>query len=271
LLVLAAVLLALSCVADGYAMARPLRTRRYWIGRFHDEHTELLRIMDATHQTLKRHEIVYWLHGGSLLGAVRHAAFVDWDDDMDIAVLVDDRPNSEKPFRQRWVAFAADMQEQGFQVDTRTDAFISAAQISGERFGSLHHVDALFYVPKPCCAEHPNTRVFRPNWLLQTVASQEYFAEEEVWPLCPYPFAGRSYLGPNRPWPFLARAYPGFDKAGRLHWPHSWSIAQIPQLSLVGLIATAFVPDYPLTRIEQQRLDRAKHSKVIDQVALQIG
>jgi hypothetical protein len=118
----------------------------------------------------------------------------------------------------------------------------------------LHHVDALFYVPEPCCAEHPTTRVFRPNWLLQTFAPQEYFAEHEVWPLREYEFAGRKYMGPRQAWPFLARAYPGFDRAGRLHWPHSWSPAQIPHLSICGLIAAGFVPDYPLTRTEKERL-----------------
>jgi hypothetical protein len=244
LVALFVVLLAVvaACAVEAHGLAQPLCDRRYWIGRFRDEHTELLRIMDATHATLKRHEITYWLHGGTLLGAVRHAAFVDWDDDMDIAILVEGRD-----FSGRWSAFAADMTRQGFSVNTRDDMFVSAAQIAGERYGSLHHVDALFYTAA--------SGKFRPNWLLRTFAPQEYFAEGEVWPLREYDFAGRKYVGPREAWPFLARAYPGFDRAGRLHWPHSWSPAQIPQLSMCGLIASAFVvPDYPLTRIENERL-----------------
>lgn len=229
----------------GYQWSKSLKTRDFWVGRFKDEHNELLRIMDATHSTLKKYQIFYWLHGGTLLGAVRHGGFVDWDDDMDIAVLVE--PDAET-FLQKWEKFAQDMQSQGFQVSTRhNELFVSAAQISGSEYGNLHHIDALFYQPSP-------SKKICANWLLQLVAKQEYFVEEEVFPIRGYEFAGRTYDGPNQAWAFLSRAYPGFDQEGRLHWPHSWSPAQIPQLSLSGEVAAWCVPNYPLTDLEKIRL-----------------
>lgn len=51
---------------------------------------ELLDIMKIFHNFCEEHKIVYFLYGGSCLGAVRHKGFIPWDDDLDICV---DRKN----------------------------------------------------------------------------------------------------------------------------------------------------------------------------------
>ena len=47
-------------------------------------YVELLRFID---NVCKKHEINYWLDGGTLLGAVRHGGFIPWDDDVDLTML----------------------------------------------------------------------------------------------------------------------------------------------------------------------------------------
>jgi len=56
----------------------------------------MLVILQSIDEICKRHQIPYWLSGGSMLGAVRHEGFIPWDDDLDIEML---RPDFERLMR----------------------------------------------------------------------------------------------------------------------------------------------------------------------------
>ena len=52
--------------------------------------TLCIEFIDFVDNVCKKHDIVYWLDGGNLLGAYRHKGFIPWDDDIDIAIMRED-------------------------------------------------------------------------------------------------------------------------------------------------------------------------------------
>ena len=57
------------------------------IDRIRSLELELILQVD---EICKKHNIKYFLAGGSMLGAIRHGGFIPWDDDMDIGMLPED-------------------------------------------------------------------------------------------------------------------------------------------------------------------------------------
>lgn len=53
-------------------------------------HYANLRLLDEVDRICRKHNITYFLWGGSLLGAVRHKDFIPWDDDVDLAFKRDE-------------------------------------------------------------------------------------------------------------------------------------------------------------------------------------
>ena len=51
---------------------------------------ELYKLAEGIHSTLERHQVLYFLEGGSAIGALRHEGIIPWDDDLDIIIRAED-------------------------------------------------------------------------------------------------------------------------------------------------------------------------------------
>ena len=59
-------------------------------GKLKPIHNILMQFLLETDRICKKHNIKYFLAGGTLLGAIRHKGFIPWDDDADIMMLRED-------------------------------------------------------------------------------------------------------------------------------------------------------------------------------------
>lgn len=50
----------------------------------------MYEMLEFLHHVCEKHNLIYWLDYGTLLGATRHGDFIPWDDDLDIGMPLDD-------------------------------------------------------------------------------------------------------------------------------------------------------------------------------------
>jgi lipopolysaccharide cholinephosphotransferase len=82
----------------------------------------MLRMLKILDYLCSKHEISYFLNGGTLLGAIRHKGFIPWDDDLDVGMT---RNNYEKFVRLAVPELPKDI---FFQSD-ETDIYFPACHI----------------------------------------------------------------------------------------------------------------------------------------------
>ena len=75
----------------------------------------------------KRHNLTYYVYGGTLLGAVRHQGFIPWDDDVDIAM-------SRKDFEKL----------KQYQNEFPQYMFLDTIQQKGHQWTAAHVVDTRY-------------------------------------------------------------------------------------------------------------------------------
>jgi len=73
-------------------------------------HNVLLNIASVFDAICKKHQIPYYMLGGTMLGAFRHKGFIPWDDDMDFGV--------ERPYFPKLIKVLSEELPEHFQLKT---------------------------------------------------------------------------------------------------------------------------------------------------------
>lgn len=61
-----------------------------------------LKMLQKFDELCTKHDIAYWVDGGTLLGAVRHEGFIPWDDDLDVRMMRADFEKLAKLNKDEW-------------------------------------------------------------------------------------------------------------------------------------------------------------------------
>ena len=78
-----------------------------------------LNAMKHIHQVCLKHNIKYYMIGGTLLGAVRHKGFIPWDDDIDIAMMREDYERFKQIFASEFDLSRFFLQHYDSDIDFR--------------------------------------------------------------------------------------------------------------------------------------------------------
>lgn len=161
--------------------------------RCQQKELDILREIDAI---CRRHDIPYWLDGGTLLGAVRHGGFIPWDDDIDIAMPLAD-----------------------------IDRFcrVAASELPGELFLQTRTTDPDVVAPVVKVRDRGSLLVEPGDDFARGYAKGLYV---DIFPMRPYPSVGRS---------FVRRVARGYCRANAvLHSAHYYSLRSFAEFFYFG-------------------------------------
>lgn len=162
---------------------------------------KLLGILKEIDAICQRNHINYWLDGGTILGAVRHGGFIPWDDDVDIAMSIEDLPRFVEAAKRELPDSLyiqtpdtdPNMRMPIYKVRDRNSFLVENADDFTRAYGKGLYVDIFPMLPYPSCSKNFIKRVTkgycRANAIL---SSQHYYSLRSV--------AEFFYFGLKRAW-----------------------------------------------------------------------
>jgi lipopolysaccharide cholinephosphotransferase len=156
-----------------------------------DSILKLYQLLKDVHETLEKHEIPYWIEGGTLLGAVRHKGIIPWDGDVDISIWFEDGYKFQKLIPEfEKLGYEVDEAYFGYKIYLIENKENRERNVCCDVFLMVNDGGKVAYLS-------PGARERWPYYLL----------ESDLFPLKKYKFGEFEVWGPKTPEPALTMLY----------------------------------------------------------------
>jgi phosphorylcholine metabolism protein LicD len=163
-----------------------------------DSKSKLLNLLELTVNFLELNNLDYWLDGGTLLGACRNSKFIDWDDDIDIAIPIKSYNLIKNLFTSDTLFISPNIKIiEHFNpniYDKSKPYMLRSYPTDSDEF----FIDLIVYLELIDSTYSGNNI----TWI-----NKYYYLENEIYPLKKVKFENRDYYVVNNPEPYLNRGY----------------------------------------------------------------
>lgn len=162
-----------------------------------EHHKILYDMIENVMGTFQRREILCWIEGGTLLGAVRDGGIIAHDDDIDLGVMLFDLEKVRKVTKKIATRY-------NYILDDTSQGLIKL--IHPKVFNGKHPVVDIFILAHMTDGKvEPTNMNFINRW------PDWWHHEDDFHELASYKFGRLNVLGPKNPIPHLNRRFPNWQ------------------------------------------------------------